>query len=76
MNKERRKQIELLLVDLKVLIGKVEILRNEEQAAFDNLSEGLLASERAVSMETAISRLDDAISSLDDTEDALIEACT
>lgn len=59
MNKERRKTLE----KARCLIEEV---KDDEQTAFDNLSEGLQTAENGQKMETAVNELDNAISSLED----------
>lgn len=49
-------------------------MRDEEQEAFDNLSDGLKQSERGQQSERAADALDSACSSLDDIENNLNEA--
>lgn len=54
--------------------SNLEIARDEEQDAFDNMPEGLQESDRGVEMEENIEALDDAISALDDAISSLQEA--
>jgi flagellar biosynthesis chaperone FliJ len=44
----------------------IEEMKDEEQEAFDNLPEGIQASEKVEMMENYISEMEDAISYLDD----------
>jgi hypothetical protein len=69
MNAQRRKQIAEItahLEEFKAVIdalmmpnskGNIETIRDEEQEAFDNLSEGLQASDNGQLMESAIENL-------------------
>lgn len=74
MNAQRRKEIEAVLNELADLRNRVEALHGEEQDAFDNLPEGLQASERGQASEAAASALDGALSAFDDIESSLNEA--
>jgi len=74
MNAQRRKEIEAVLNELADLRSRVESLHGEEQDAFDNMPEGLQASERGQASESAASALDDALSAFDDIESSLNEA--
>jgi septal ring factor EnvC (AmiA/AmiB activator) len=47
----------------------IEELRDEEQEKFDNLSEGLQASERGQNIEAAVSALDEAMNAFDAVEE-------
>jgi hypothetical protein len=53
---------------------KVEEIKDEEQEAFDNLSEGLQQAERGQRMEEVIGILDDAESEISDTLEKIGEA--
>lgn len=82
MNKARRKSIDeiiakfeeakAILLDLQ---SDIEMVRDDEQEAFDNLPCSIQESERGEVMETAIENLEEAISQIEDTcMDALDEA--
>lgn len=71
MNKERRRRIDEALTQLRVLHGEIEAIRDEEQEAFDNLSEGLQQSERGQAIEEAAGQLDEAAEGMQATIDAL-----
>lgn len=74
MNNTRRKQIQGIIDKLEELKSDIEILKDEEQEAFDNLPEGIQASERGEAMETAAYNLDEAYESLDSVIDSLTES--
>jgi hypothetical protein len=72
MNKIRRKELEKatsLLNDASVLLeeimGIIEAAKDEEQECYDNLSEGLQASEKGQKYEENSILLDEAFSSVD-----------
>lgn len=71
MNAERRKRIAEIADKIIGLKTDIEMLRDEEQDAFDNLPEGLQSSDRGGKMESAIEALDDAINSLEEVESSL-----
>jgi hypothetical protein len=73
MNKERRKYIRNIIESLEVAKSDLEQIREEEQSAFDNMPEGLQASERGEAMEDAIYNLEDAFDSVDSAIDTLNE---
>lgn len=73
MNRERRKQIAAargLIEQGKALFDeareRLETVRDDEQAARENLPPSLEDSERAQAMDAAISELENAISALED----------
>lgn len=74
MNKERRKAIDAVINELADLRSRVETLQQDEQDAFDNMPEGLQASERGQACENAASRLEDALTAFDEIDSALNEA--
>lgn len=75
MNKQRRNALNAIQDRITALQGALadftadgesiaedlETLRDEEQEAFDNLSEGLQAAERGQDMEEAVSRMTEAL---------------
>lgn len=74
MNQERRTKIDkalALMADAKAIIEEV---LDEEQEAYDNMPEGLQASERGEAMQEAITNLEDANSSAEEIEDYLEDA--
>jgi len=73
MNKQRRKALEKALEMLDEAYSVIENVRDEEQEAFDNMPEGLQASERGEQMEEYISILEDATYNIDDIRDQITE---
>lgn len=71
MNKERRKRIDEVRLKLAELKEELEELRYDEQAAYDNLPEGLQEGERGEAMSEAIDNLDIAIDSVDEVDEYL-----
>ncbi len=75
MNNIRRKEL-AAIVDLanklSTLLDEIrndlENIRDEEQDAYDNMPEGLQASERGENSEAAISQMEDALSMLTDLD--------
>lgn len=74
MNNQRRKEIEAVLNELADLRSRIETIQSEEQDAYDNMPEGLRASERGEKAEAACSNLDNAICAFDEIESALNDA--
>lgn len=65
MNAQRRKEIAAAILTLDEAKNQIEAVRDDEQAAFDNLPESLQQGEKGQSMEEAIGNLDDAISEME-----------
>lgn len=65
MNKARRKQLEDLIEQLSGIKDGIEAVLEEEQEAFDNLPEGIQASERGEAMQENIDNLQTAADSLE-----------
>lgn len=61
MNEQRRKEVQNLMGQLVSIESQLETLRDSEQDAFDNMSEGLKDSEKGEQIEANISSLEDAI---------------
>lgn len=74
MNNARRKQIADAIQKIEEAKTLLEIVRDEEQDAFDNMPEGLQAGERGQKMEEAISRVEDSISEIENAVEGLNEA--
>lgn len=75
MNKARRRDIARIAARLSDLGNELfelktdlESIRDEEQESFDNLPEGLQASEQGQNSEAAVSALETAIGSLEDID--------
>lgn len=66
MNKIRRNSISKVTNVLREQKDELEMLRGDEQMAYDNLPEGIQMSDRGDEMEEYINMLDEAIDSLED----------
>ena len=73
MNNTRRKAIMKIAERLEELKTDFELLRDEEQEAFDNMPESIQESERGEQMQEAIDALDEACCSIDEAIDRLGE---
>ena len=74
MNNTRRKAIAKIVERLEELKTDFELLRDEEQEAFDNLPEGIQESERGEHMENIIYNMEEVLENLEcafDTMNAL-----
>lgn len=71
MNKARRKEIAEIVEIMRGAVDRLEFVQNEEQEAFDNLSEGLQATERGETMENAVSEIETAVNSVTEAIDAI-----
>lgn len=74
MNNDRRKRITEAQELLSQARAILEIVRDEEQEAYENLPESLQVSERGLKMEDALDILDNAVSDLEDMESGLEES--
>ena len=74
MNKARRTRIDELSVNLEAIRAEIEMLRDEEQEAFENLPENIQDSERGELMDSAVSSLDEASSAIEEAMNALMVA--
>lgn len=68
MNKQRRKEIRKAIDIVSSASEILSVVRDEEQAAFDNLSEGLQSTQNGQNMDDLISVLDDFIDTLENFE--------
>jgi hypothetical protein len=66
MNKERRKELEAIDALIATAKERLEMVRDAEQEALDNLPESLQQGERGQAMEEAIGNLESTISNLED----------
>ncbi|HEY8096982.1 MAG TPA: hypothetical protein VIE65_12945 [Methylobacter sp.] len=74
MNKNRRKTISEIADRITGLKTDIEIVRDEEQEAYDALPESLQGGDKGQAMQSAIDALENAINSLDEVESSLEEA--
>ena len=73
MNKERRKKIAAIMEDLEILKNRIQEVLDDETDAFENMGEGLQASDVGSAsedaqecMECAIEAVEDAVASLEE----------
>jgi chromosome segregation ATPase len=57
--------------NLGELVGAIEDIRDEEQAAYDGMPEGLQRSERGEQSQEAINQIEEALNNLDDSNEPL-----
>ena len=74
MNKQRRKELERALELLEEAKQIVEICQSDEQECFENLNEGLQASERGQQFETNADNLQCAVDEFDTVIEYINEA--
>ena len=78
MNKQRRKELEKAVALLAEARELIEVCKDEEQDAFDNLPENFQESERGEQMEEYIYNMEEAIDAIEEVEcnitDEVIEA--
>ena len=81
MNKERRKEIDNLLLQVSECVTRldclkqdIETIRDEEQECYDNLPESLQQGEKGEAMSQAVEYLESAISAIDSAIDSANEA--
>lgn len=74
MNKARRKAIEKISDKLEELQAELQMLKDEEEEAYDNLPESLQEGEKGDAMQEAIEYLENADSFIEDAKDALNDA--
>ena len=74
MNNQRRKIINAVIAKLTEAGETIGEVLDEEQDAFDNLPEGIQASDRGDAMETAISVLESALPLFEQLAEELAEA--
>lgn len=76
MNKDRRNKISNLINRIEDLKSDLDLIKEEEQDALDNLSgTNFEYSSRAEAMEEAVDQMDTAMDSLEEAIDALMEVC-
>lgn len=74
MNRERRKAIDAVFVQLEELKAEVERIREEEEEYFENMPESIQYGEKGELAGASIEELDNAYSSIDDAMQALEDA--
>jgi uncharacterized coiled-coil protein SlyX len=71
MNKARRKELECIMAVLEGQVSELGLIMDEEQMCFDNLTEGLQATERGQTMEENVNDLDTIITDLQNVIDSI-----
>lgn len=74
MNNDRRSRLADAIQKIEEAKTLIEVARDEEQDAHDNLPEGLQSGEKGEKMTSAIATMDDAISDIENLVEALNEA--
>lgn len=74
MNKSRRSLIDEIIQKIEDLTQDIDLVREEEETAYDNLPESIQESERGEQMYEAIDNLESAISSLEEATEYLNDA--
>ena len=76
MNKDRRSRLDELKEQLTGIMSGIEEIRDEEEAAYENLPESLQESERGEAMQNAVDTLGDIFDTLATCIDDLEEIIT
>lgn len=71
MNKERRKTIDEIIDSLNKVSDDLYFVQEEEQSAYDNLSDGLKETERGERIQECADELQDAFDNLRDVIESL-----
>ena len=71
MNNERRERIEAVITNLEEIMDELSLIQEEEQAAYDNLPEGLQESQRGMDIEECAEQLQESVDELDTMIDNL-----
>jgi hypothetical protein len=74
MNKDQRIKLENLVSKLQDIQEEVTNIKDEEQEKYDNLPEGLQASEKGEALESAIGNLEEAEANIDEVINGLESA--
>lgn len=67
MNKDRRNRLYVINSKLQECVSELADILYDEQEAYDNLPEGLQASERGLHSETAISEMEQALVNIEES---------
>lgn len=73
MNDERRKILDNVISNLELQMTELEIAKDGEQEAFDNIPEALQEAEKGTQMQEHIDALDTAIDELSGVRGNLVE---
>lgn len=73
MNKQRRNEIDKIMVELESIKSRLENVLAEEEMMFDNMPENLQYSMRGEESQESIDYMSEAVSSLEEAIDQLTE---
>lgn len=76
MNSDRRKRIKTVIQTIQTCTDIIDMVRDEEETAMDNMPENMQDSDRYSAMEDAVTNLEDAIEALDESVQKLEEAAS
>ncbi len=65
MNKARRQQLKKWLEDMEAIKSELEMICSDEEESFDNMPEGVKASQNGMNSEEAIDIMNEAVSSIE-----------
>lgn len=74
MNKDRRKKLDEIIEQLEALSSEIEEIKDDEDAAYENLPESMQNGEKGDKMMEAVTNMDEAIDRIEDAVMALKEA--
>lgn len=74
MNNDRRKALALLVESAEALKSTLDTIKDEEQAAFDNMPESLQQGDKGQASEAAISEMEEACSEIESVIDHINNA--
>lgn len=73
MNKSRRQELKLIISELEEIQTRIEMVKDEESDAFENLPEGLKYSEKGEKMSENVETLNEVYDSIFDMIDSINE---
>lgn len=73
MNKSRRQELKLTISELEEIQTRIEMVKDEESDAFENLPDGLKYSEKGEKMSENVETLNDVYDSIFDMIDSINE---
>lgn len=74
MNKERRKQINALIGELDDILSRINVIREEENEYYENMSDNMKDSDKGIAASGAVAALEVAQSAIEDAKASLDEA--
>lgn len=73
MNKSRRQELKLIISELEEIQTRIEMVKDEEGDAFENLPDGIKYSEKGEKMSENVETLNDVYDSIFDIIDSINE---